>query len=286
MLARARAPRRRWLRLPWLGVAALGSLGLTATCGGELPGARVCDADAPCGSSEACVLGRCRAPDVVPVGSGALRHSLPPVEVGRAVSTPTGQRVAEHGWVRLGDPREGTTLLLLRFELPALQARGIERAVLQLTPVAGCSSLPATLELALGTVLEPWSGEALAWERRPAMTLPMRAPRWPTVPERVLRLDVTGLVAEWLERPMRQHGLALLAGSTGPGFGCFASGQGQEDGPRLELYLRPKPAEDAGVDAGRDAGDAGRDAGAEREADGGAGEAVDETSQTQPDVIW
>jgi hypothetical protein len=247
-------PGLRTVLLPWSSALLCAGLWGLATCGGELPGPRVCDASEPCASAEACVLGRCQPATKAPVSYEAERLVFEPVDVAKlSASEPTSQ-LGESDTIVLGDPRESQSLLLLRFALTLPSTTRLEAAVLRLDPMPRCGVMPATVRLELCQVLSRWSSDTVRWARRPELGLPMRGTSVAATPPRPFRLDVTDLVREWDLHPERYHGLGLLASGEGPGSLCFASGLRSAAGPRLEVYLAPSP--DAGADAG-DAGDAG-----------------------------
>jgi len=276
---------RNHLRL--LGRAALGSVALLvagyalANCVAEVPGPALCGGDARCASGEACVLGRCRGSASAPVPAEAERVVLPPLAIAKVSEHDQGARGADADVIVLGDEREGETLLLLRFSPKLSAGAKLVMAVLVLEPMAACRARPGIIELGLSQVLSPWSGATPRWSRKPELSLPMRAPAFSSTPARPLRIEVTALVAEWLEHPSRYYGLGLTASATGPGSACFASGRRAGLGPRLELYVTPAPPKGGPVDAGQhdaaDAADAQPEAGqggaggSEPGADGGGG---------------
>jgi hypothetical protein len=258
----------RALLLPWSSALLCAGLWVLATCGGELPGPRVCGGPELCPAAEACVLGRCRSPAKSPVSYEAELQVFEPADVARLSAREQSTEVGESDIIVLGDPDEGESLLLLRFALTLPSLGRLEAAVLRLDPMPSCGAMPADVQLELCHVLSPWRSDTVRWTRRPSLGLPMRATILASTAPRPFRLDVTELVRQWAEHPERYHGLGLLASGAGPGHACFASGLRTARGPRLEIYLTPLP--DAGADAGdagrADGGDASRDAG-----EGGAG---------------
>jgi hypothetical protein len=233
-------------------VSLLAAFGLPAailgSCGGKLPGPRICSERAPCGAGKTCVLGRCRVEGTSPVSARAPRLSFEPEDIGLMAGDKALPRAELGPAIALGQ-RDASALLLMRFAVKIPASSRLERALVVLEPLPDCTRRPGRVVIEVAHVLAPWSSADLRHHRVPKMTVPMHAATVSATPARALRLDVTELVREWRAEPERYHGLALLASGDSDTGACYTSGLGWGVGPRLEVYLVPKEEKDAGADA-------------------------------------
>lgn len=137
----------------------------------------------------------------------------------------------------LGRERDGTTALLLRFELPLREAEELRGAFLLLEPATDARRAASPLHLDVSRILEPWAAAETAWATLPRLDVVTQRVLTPraAVP---LRIDVTELVREWPRRRDDEHGIALVASAQDPYGFPLPSGTGAQPGPRLEIYLQ------------------------------------------------
>jgi len=153
--------------------------------------------------------------------------------------------------------RGQTETLLMRYSIELEQDARVQRALVVLDPMPDCVRRPGRIALELAHVLSPWRSAQLTRGNQPRLELPMRLPDAAATPARPLRIDVTEVVRGWAKDRKRFHGLAIIANGTSDTGACYTSGLTWGEGPRLQIYLRPVKAADAGADGDADAnGDA------------------------------
>ena len=252
------------------------AIGLIWACVGELPGPPICSGQSVCGKGHTCVLGRCRQAKQLPVSKKAAVVRFEPeayvlLRDTEDAEPAEGAREA----IVLGGPEHPATIMLLRFAVKLPDQAEIQSALLVLDALPKCGGRPGKISLELAHVLSAWEPQAVSFNRRPELSIPMKAATAHATPPRPLRLDVTQLVAEWRDHRSRYHGLALLATRDSGAGACYSTGLSWGRGPRLEIYLKPKPKkkkpQDAGADASSDASpaDASSDAAVDAAADAG-----------------
>jgi hypothetical protein len=229
-----------------VGTLALPAL-LLGSCAGRMPGPEVCAGPDACGKGRACVLGRCRPLGEVPAAIHARRLLFEPRDVAWLGRRERKSRDRLGEVLQLGKGGDGG-MLVMRFALELPAEHELEHALLVLEPMPACERRPGTVELELAQVLSPWSSTDLERGRPPKLGVPLRAPSALVTPAQPLRLDVTELVASWLQRRDRYHGLALLASGDSPTGACFTTGMTWGNGPELHVFVR-RPEKDAGSDA-------------------------------------
>ena len=207
------------------------------SCGGQLPGPKVCSHRARCKLGYACVLGRCRRNKTLPVATKSMRVSYAPEDIAEVDGNATRGPAKLGPFFLLGKKGAGETKLLMRFKVELPVETVLQRALLVLEPMPRCGRRPGYVRLELADLLAPWQSDTVSSRRLPRMSTPMFTGNHAVLPARALRLDVTSLVRQWEEHRGRYHGVALIASGTSPSGGCYSTGLMVGKGPRLELFL-------------------------------------------------
>ncbi len=172
--------------------------------------------------------------------------------------------------ITLGKRGQSDTLLM-RYSIELGQIARVQRALVVLDPMPDCVRRPGRIALELAHVVSPWRSAQLTRGNQPRLDLPMALPDTAATPARPLRIDVTEVVRAWAKDRKRFHGLAIIANGTSDTGACFTSGLTWGESPRLQIFLRPLEAADAGPDGDADAsGDAETGAAGEAGAPGDA----------------
>lgn len=255
---------------------------------------RLCASTTECGTTSACIAGRCQ-----PTLKDDAGRPIPPMIasplVHRVVASPTDiAYVSAH---RSGNPsdlppvlvlgRSGdSAALLLRFAVPIAEEDSVVEAYVLLDREAVVETDPKPISLHAARIVDAWDGRSISYERQP---------RWEETGSPgaivsgagrpLVRIDVRDLVAHWKERDPRDQGIVILSDETSRTGMAFAAASSVVDEgptsmlgtvpdeahptwaaapPRLELYLRSGPRE-AHVNlptfaSSNEMGDAGKDA--------------------------
>ena len=233
---------------------------------------RLCASTTECGTTSACIAGRCQ-----PTLKDDAGRVIPPMIssplVRRVVASPTDiAYVSSHAGATPSDlppvlilGRKGdAAALLLRFAVPIAEEESVVEAYVLLDRAAVVESDPNPISLHAARIIDAWDGRSISFERQP---------RWEETGSPgtivsgsgrpLVRIDVRDLVTHWKARDPRDQGVVVVADDvsrTGMAFAAASSvldqgptsmlGSSSEEGatwaaapPRLELYLRAGPKE-------------------------------------------
>ena len=233
---------------------------------------RLCASTTECGTTSACIAGRCQ-----PTLKDDAGRIIPPMIssplVRRVVASPTDiAYVSSHAGSTPSDlppvlilGRKGdSAVLLLRFAVPIAEEESVVEAYVLLDRADVVESDPNPISLHAARIIDAWDGRSISFERQP---------RWEETGSPgtivssggrpLVRIDVRDLVTHWKARDPRDQGLVVVADDTsrtGMAFAAASSvldqgptsmlGSSNEEGaswaaapPRLELYLRAGPKE-------------------------------------------
>lgn len=141
------------------------------------------------------------------------------------------------GLPHLGREADGTTALLLRFELAFREAEEVRGAFVLLETSPDARRPSSSILVDVSRVLEPWSAAGTHWATLPRLDVVAARAFSPRAPG-VMRIDVTDLVREWPRRRADEHGIALVASAQDPYGLTLLLGGAAGEGPRLEVYLQ------------------------------------------------
>ena len=233
---------------------------------------RLCASTTECGTTSACIAGRCQ-----PTLKDDAGRVIPPMIssplVRRVVASPTDiAYVSKSGGsspsdlppvLILGKKGDGAALLL-RFAIPIAEEESVVEAYVLLDRADVVESDPNPISLHAARIIDAWDGRSISYERQPRWeetgspgTIVSQAAR------PLVRLDVRDLVTHWKARDPRDQGLVVVADDTsrtGMAFAAASSvldqgptsmlGNSSDEGaswaaapPRLELYLKAGPKE-------------------------------------------
>lgn len=232
---------------------------------------RLCASTTECGTTSACIAGRCQ-----PTLKDDAGRIIPPMIssplVRRVVASPTDiAYVSAHGGSTPSDlppvlilGRKGdSAVLLLRFAVPIAEEESVVEAYVLLDRADVVESDPNPISLHAARIIDAWDGRSISFERQPRWeetgspgTIVSGAGR------PLVRIDVRDLVTHWKARDPRDQGVVVVADDTsrtGMAFAAASSvldqgptsmlGSSNEEGaswaaapPRLELYLRAGPS--------------------------------------------
>ena len=231
---------------------------------------RLCASTTECGTTNACIAGRCQ-----PTLKDDAGRIIPPMIssplVRRVVASPTDiAYVSAHGGSSPSDlppvlilGRKGdAAALLLRFAVPIAEEESVVEAYVLLDRADVVESDPNPISLHAARIIDAWDGRSISFERQPHWeetgspgTIVSGSGR------PLVRIDVRDLVTHWKARDPRDQGVVVMADDTsrtGMAFAAASSvldqgptsmlGSSSEEGatwaaapPRLELYLRAGP---------------------------------------------
>jgi hypothetical protein len=208
-------------------------------------------AERECGSSYACVAGRC----VNTAASADAAAPLPAIAargVVRLVARPTDLAYLRHGDPAGAGVPEIVTLgtadgsrLFMRFDAAIPAGATVIEAHLIVLRASEVDADPAPVALHAARVAEPWSAASISWARQPRVEETRSPAAFVTASGReVVRIDVRELVAGWALHDARDQGLALVADTAGVTGVALRAGLAS---PRLDIYYR---LEASAVDAG------------------------------------
>jgi hypothetical protein len=233
---------------------------------------RLCASTTECGTTSACIAGRCQ-----PTLKDDAGRIIPPMIssplVRRVVASPTDiAYVSSHAGASPSDlppvlilGRKGdSAALLLRFAVPIAEEESVVEAYVLLDRADVVESDPNPISLHAARIIDAWDGRSISFERQPRWeetgspgTIVSGAGR------PLVRIDVRDLVTHWKARDPRDQGLVVVSDDTsrtGMAFAAASSvldqgstsmlGSSTDEGatwaaapPRLELYLRAGPKE-------------------------------------------
>jgi hypothetical protein len=233
---------------------------------------RLCASTTECGTTSACIAGRCQ-----PTLKDDAGRIIPPMIssplVRRVVASPTDiAYVSSRGGkspsdlppvLVLGRKGDGAALLL-RFAVPIAEEESVVEAYVLLDRADVVETDPSPISLHAARIIDAWDGRSISYERQP---------RWEETGSPgtivsgsgrpLVRIDVRDLVTHWKARDPRDQGVIVMADDTsrtGMAFAAASSvldqgstsmlGASPDEGPswaaappRLELYLRAGPKE-------------------------------------------
>ncbi len=234
---------------------------------------RLCASTTECGTTSACIAGRCQ-----PTLKDDAGRPIPPMiaspQVHRVVASPTD--IAYVSTNRSGNPsdlppvlvlgRSGdSAALLLRFAVPIAPEESVVEAYVLLDRADVVETDPKPISLHAARIIDAWDGRSISYARQP---------RWEETGSPgaivsgagrpLVRIDVRDLVTHWKERDPRDQGLVILSDETSRTGMAFAAASSVVDEgptsmlgtvpdesrstwaaapPRLEVYLRSGPRE-------------------------------------------
>jgi hypothetical protein len=234
---------------------------------------RLCVSTVECGTTSACIAGRCQ-PTLKDDAGRVIPPAISSPMVRRVVASPTDIAYVSSGGVGnpadlppvlvLGRKGDGSALLL-RFAVPITPEESVVEAYVLLDRTDVVENDPKPISLHATRIIDAWDGRSISYERQPRWEETGSPGAIVTGAARPLvRLDVRDLVTHWKERDPRDQGIAIVADETsrtGMAFAAASSvvdqgptsmlGSAPDDGkipwipspPRLELYLRSGPRE-------------------------------------------
>ena len=236
-----------------VGASLAAAVGLAVAC---VPPPRMCVSEAECGTSAACVAGRCVARGATPAIDSARRLLFAPVDVGWAHR---GSGDASDGSLAVATLGRGDgATLFLRFEVPLPRETTVLEAYVLLDRVPDATVDPAPIALHTARVVGAWDSRSLTWGSQPPIE-EVGAPvtRVAGASGATVRLEVRELLQRWRKRERDEFGLAIVAegrSTTGVTFALAPSDvpadrrdpvlaastgpRSQLEGPRLEAYVR------------------------------------------------
>ena len=225
--ARASAPRVRQLVLAW-------AVGVSLACASTpLP----CRSPGTCSASTECLAQRCVPFGAEPVTPGAGRLVLEPADV-RVVLASSADDGGLPPSVTFGGAASAGDELLVRFG-GNWRARDVVAAFLLLEPAASAEPSAGDVQLEVALASRAWSS------RRGAHAVSSRAPIGAalarTRPPAPLRVDVTLQLHQLGDAPGDDHGFVVRAARPSARGAVYSTGANGQP-PRLDLYLRPRPA--------------------------------------------
>ncbi len=232
---------------------------------------RLCASATECGTTSACIAGRCQ-PTLKDDAGRAIPPMIASPQVRRVVAAPID--VAYVSTSRSGKPsdlppvlvlgRSGDSArLLLRFAVPIAEEESVVEAYVLLDRADVVESDPNPISLHAARIIDAWDGRSISYARQP---------RWEETGSPgaivsgggrpLIRIDVRDLVTHWKERDPRDQGIVILSDDTSRTGMAFAAASSVIDEgptsmlgavpdetrsswaaapPRLELYLRSGP---------------------------------------------
>ncbi|MCA9640149.1 MAG: DNRLRE domain-containing protein [Myxococcales bacterium] len=200
---------------------------LTPSCAS---GPKPCVSPGSCGTGYECLANTCVRQGGEPVAPRTERVALEPTRW--QVLSPDTTDTTSPAAVHFGGPAQD--VLLLDFELPALDASRVTRAFLVVSPLPDAAQGSTDASVSAWRIVEDWS-DTVNYVHQPRADRPSaegiaRSP----LP---LRIDVTDLVRRWLENSGTTHGIALKSSSGAGQPQVYATGLGPGKAPLLEVYF-------------------------------------------------
>jgi hypothetical protein len=226
------------------GALAAGLAGLLAALATACAsGPRPCAGLDACPGAQVCQVGRCAPLERLPADASSRRRVLQPVDIAyRDRASEHAAAVDDSGEIRAGSAAGGGSLLLLRFDLGAapggaIEAATVRSAFLVLPPSPDAAPSPATVELTVSSVLEPWTSQGGGPRALPRTAAPRAHALVSFAPAATARIDVTVMVRDALSKGNTHHGFAVRAPGGSDTGARFASAQAGGQGPTLDVYL-------------------------------------------------
>ncbi len=231
---------------------------------------RLCASTTECGTTSACIAGRCQptlkddAGRTIPpmIASPQVRRVIAsPVDVAY-VSTSRSDPADLPPVLVLGRSGDGARLLL-RFAVPIAEEESVVEAYVLLDRADVVEGDPNPISLHAARIIDAWDGRSISYARQP---------RWEETGSPgaivsgtgrpLVRVDVRDLVTHWKQRDPRDQGIVILSDDTSRTGMAFAAASSVVDEgptsmlgtvtdearsswaaapPRLELYLRSGP---------------------------------------------
>jgi hypothetical protein len=173
---------------------------------------RMCVAAGECGTSAACVAGRCLPDGGVPAIQAARRLLVDPVDVSYLRRGDGANGGALPAIITLGRAADSEAMVLVRFSVPIAKDANVIEAYLLLERTDLVDSDPTPIVLHASRIIDPWDGRSISWARQPRIH-DTRSPSTIVTPwgRTQVRVDVRDLVAHWRLHQRDDQGLAIIA---------------------------------------------------------------------------
>jgi hypothetical protein len=224
-ICRAAKPIRNRLALPFFV-----SFAFQISC---VPRARMCDAPIECGSTSACVAGRCQPSEgVLAISEPQVRRIVVnPEDV--ALVRPNSDHPESLPFIfTLGRTRDAGAMLLLRFAVPLPHDTKILEAYVMLDRTDALDADPTPITLHAARITQKWDARSMTWGRSPHL----EETRSPSTTVRadgpsLVRIDVRDLVRLWLDHDVRDQGIAIVTDVSSASGMPFAFAMRHEESP-------------------------------------------------------